>query len=60
MSDPLSKITEGKDLIGKVRNSCRFHGYLDRRTGGKADVSRQTIAQRYEEHGIASRSSSAS
>jgi hypothetical protein len=51
MSDPLGKITEGKDLIGKIRNFLAgFTGYLDRENRREADkLLRQTIAQRYEE-----------
>jgi hypothetical protein len=51
MSDPLGKITEGKDLIGKIRNFLSgFTGYLDRENRREADkLLRQTIAQRYEE-----------
>ena len=51
MSDPLGKITEGKDLIGKVRNwLAGFTGYLERENRREADkLLRQTIAQRYEE-----------
>jgi hypothetical protein len=51
MSDPLGKITEGKDLIGRIRNFLSgFTGYLDRENRREADkLLRQTIAQRYEE-----------
>ncbi len=51
MSDPLGKITEGKDLIGKVRNFLAgFIGYFDRENRREADkLLRETIAQRYEE-----------
>lgn len=51
MSDPLGKITEGKDLIGKVRNFLSgFIGYFDRENRREADkLLRETIAQRYEE-----------
>jgi hypothetical protein len=51
MSDPLGKITEGKDLIGKVRNFLAgFIGYFDRENRRAADkLLRETIAQRYEE-----------
>jgi hypothetical protein len=50
-SDPLGKITEGKDLIGKVRNFLSgFVGYVDRENRREADkLLRETIAQRYEE-----------
>ena len=51
MSDPLGKITEGKDLLGKIRNFVSgFVGYFDRENRREADkVLRQTIADRYEE-----------
>ena len=51
MSDPLGKITEGKDLIGKVRNFLSgFVGYVNRENRREADkVLRTTLAQRYEE-----------
>ncbi len=51
MSDPLEKITEGKDLLGKIRNTLSgFLGYLKRENRREADkLLRQTIAQRYEE-----------
>lgn len=51
VSDPLGKITEGKDLIGKVRNFLsEFVGYVDRENRREADkLLRETIAQRYEE-----------
>ncbi len=51
VSDPLGKITEGKDLIGKVRNFLAgFVGYVDRENRREADkLLRETIAQRYEE-----------
>lgn len=51
MSDPLGKITEGKDLIGKIRNFLAdFIGYFDRENRREADkLLRETIAQRYEE-----------
>lgn len=51
VSDPLGKITEGKDLIGKVRNFLSgFVGYVDRENRREADkLLRETIAQRYEE-----------
>jgi hypothetical protein len=51
MSDPLGKITEGKDLIGKVRNFLGgFLGYVNRENRREADkVLRTTLAQRYEE-----------
>jgi hypothetical protein len=51
MSDPLGKITEGKDLIGKIRNTVSgFLGYFDRETRRDADrLLRGEIAKRYEE-----------
>lgn len=51
VSDPLGKITEGEDLIGKVRNFLAgFVGYVDRENRREADkILRETIAQRYEE-----------
>ena len=51
VSDPLGKITEGKDLIGKVRNFLSgFVGYVDRENRREADkLLRETIVQRYEE-----------
>jgi hypothetical protein len=51
VSDPLGKITEGEDLIGKVRNFLSgFVGYFDRENRREADkMLRETIAQRYEE-----------
>jgi hypothetical protein len=50
-SDPLGKITEGTDLIGKIRNFLAgFVGYVDRENRREADkLLRETIAQRYEE-----------
>ena len=51
MSDPLGKITEGKDLIGKIRNTVSgFLGYFDRENRREADkILRGEIAKRYEE-----------
>ena len=51
MSDPLGKITAGKDLFGKVRNFLSgFVGYVNRENRREADkVLRTTLAQRYEE-----------
>lgn len=51
MSDPLGKITEGKDLIGKIRNFLAgFVGYIDRENRREADkILRTTLAQRYED-----------
>jgi hypothetical protein len=51
MSDPLGKITEGKDFIGKIRNTVSgFLGYFDRENRREADkLLRGEIAKRYEE-----------
>ncbi|HHH82543.1 MAG TPA: hypothetical protein ENL35_06115, partial [Chloroflexi bacterium] len=51
MGDPLEKITEGKDLLGQVRNALAgFLGYWDRENRREADkLLRETIARRYEE-----------
>jgi hypothetical protein len=49
--DPLGKVTEGKDLIGKIQNFLAgFVGYIDRERRRDADkLLRETIAQRYEQ-----------
>jgi hypothetical protein len=51
MTDPLSKITEGKDILGKIRNFLAgFVGYVERDNRREADkLLRQTISSRYEE-----------
>lgn len=51
MSDPLDKITEGKDLLGKIKNTVSgFLGYFDRENRREADkILREQIASRYEE-----------
>ena len=51
MSDPLDKITEGKDLLGKIKNKLsEFVGYFDRENRREADkMLREQIAARYEE-----------
>ncbi len=51
MMDPLGKITEGKDLLGKIRNFLAgFVGYVERENRREADkLLRETIARRYEE-----------
>ncbi len=51
MTDPLGKITEGKDLVGKIRNFVAgFLGYVDRENRREADkLVRETVAMRYEE-----------
>ncbi|MGD2058838.1 MAG: hypothetical protein PVF85_08995 [Anaerolineales bacterium] len=50
MEDPLDKITEGKDLIGKIKNTVAgFLGYVDRENRRDADkILREGIAQRIE------------
>jgi hypothetical protein len=49
--DPLGKITEGKDFLGKVRNFLAgFVGYVQRENRREADKElRQTLSQRYGE-----------
>jgi len=51
MSDPLDKITEGKGLLGKIRNTLAgFMGYVDRGNRRDADkLLREQIAGQYEE-----------
>jgi hypothetical protein len=51
MTDPMGKITEGKDLLGKIRNFVSgFVGYFERDNRREADkLLRQTISSRYEE-----------
>jgi len=51
MGDPLGKITEGKDALGKIRNFLAgFVGYVDRENRREADkLVRESVAQRYEE-----------
>ena len=50
MIDPMEKLTEGKDLIGKIQNFVSgFLGYYDRDRRREADkILRDTIAARYE------------
>ncbi len=50
MIDPMEKLTEGKDLMGKIQNFVSgFLGYYDRDRRREADkVLRDTIAARYE------------
>jgi hypothetical protein len=50
MVDPLGKITEGEDLIGKIRNFLSgFIGYFDRENRREADkMLRTAIVTRYE------------
>ncbi|MCH8875307.1 MAG: hypothetical protein IIA89_00610 [Chloroflexi bacterium] len=52
MTDPMDKVTEGKDLLGKVQNFVSgFVGYYDRERRRDADkLLRDTVADRYEEH----------
>lgn len=49
--DPLGKITEGKDLLGKIRNFlAEYVGYVDRENRREGDkILRETIAKRYDE-----------
>ena len=49
--DPLGKVTEDKDLLGKIRGFLAgFSGYFDRDRRREADMLlRETVAQRYEE-----------
>jgi hypothetical protein len=49
--DPLGKITEGKDLLGKVKNFlAEYVGYFDRENRRDADkLLRETASKRYEE-----------
>jgi len=51
MMDPLSKISEQGDLLGKIRSFLSgFIGYLDRETRREADrLLREGVAQRFEE-----------
>jgi len=51
MTDPLQKITEGKGLVGKIRNFMSgFLGYVDQGNRRDADkMLREVIAQRFEE-----------
>ncbi len=50
MIDPMEKITEGKDLVGKIQNFVSgFLGYYDRDRRREADkLLREGIAARYE------------
>lgn len=49
--DPLGKITEGKDLLGKIRNFlAEYVGYVDRENRREGDkILRETVAKRYDE-----------
>ncbi len=51
MTDPMDKVTEGKDIISKIRNFlAEYVGYFDRENRRAGDkLLRDTIAQRYEE-----------
>ena len=51
MTDPMDKVTEGKDIIGKIRNFLsEYIGYFDRENRRASDkLLRETIADRYEE-----------
>lgn len=50
MEDPLGKITEGKDLVGKLKNALAgFLGYFDRENRRDADkILREGVALRIE------------
>jgi hypothetical protein len=49
--DPLGKITEGKDILGKIRNFlAEYVGYFDRENRREGDkLLRETIVKRYDE-----------
>jgi hypothetical protein len=49
--DPLGKITEGKDILGKIRNFlAEYVGYVDRENRREGDkLLRETIVKRYDE-----------
>lgn len=51
MSDPMEKVTEGQDLLGKIQNFVSgFLGYYDRERRRDADkILRDGLAQRYEQ-----------
>ena len=51
MMDPMEKVTEGKDFLGKLQNAVAgFVGYYDRERRRDADkLLRDTVADRYEE-----------
>ncbi len=51
MTDPMGKVTEEKDLLGKLQNKVAgFFGYYDRERRRDADkLLRDTVADRYEE-----------
>lgn len=51
MTDPMDKVTEDKDLLGKIQNFVAgFLGYYDRERRREADkILRDTLGQRYEE-----------
>lgn len=51
MADPMDKVTEGKDLVGKIQNFVSgFFGYYDRERRRDADkILRDSLAERYEQ-----------
>jgi hypothetical protein len=51
MADPYGKITQGQDLLGKIRNFLAgFVGYVERDNRREADkLLRSTLAQRFDE-----------
>jgi hypothetical protein len=51
MTDPLEKITQDKDLLGKIKKFVSgFVGYFDRETRRDADkILRETIAKRFDD-----------
>ena len=51
MTDPMEKVTEEKDLLGRLQNAVAgFVGYYDRERRRDADkMLRDTVANRYEE-----------
>ncbi len=51
MTDPMGKVTEQKDLLGKLKGFVSgFVGYFDRENRRDADrILRETIVKRYEE-----------
>ncbi|MCH7588330.1 MAG: hypothetical protein IIC78_09945 [Chloroflexi bacterium] len=62
MSDPLDKITEDKDFLGKIRNTLSgFMGYADRENRRQADkLLREQIGVNTRSNGRAYPSSNAS
>jgi hypothetical protein len=51
MTDPLEKVTQDKDLVGKIRKFVSgFVGYFDRETRRDADkMLRETISKRFDD-----------